>query len=257
MKIIKTLGKALFRSIGYYPIKFGGLSFKCAPYHIGFWREVSSRKWEPRTCEILSRYLKRDSIFYDIGSWIGPTTIYAAKICKKVICFEPDPVAYQYLLWNISLNKLCNVFPNNIALAEKNSLMRMASFGIGFGDSKTSLLKKDEIEGSIDVLALTLNTWVEFTNTEAPTLIKIDIEGGEFALIPTIKDYLLEHKPIVFISTHSPFLSTNKRKEEMRSIIVVMSVYKTCLNSCLEPISIDELVEEDALGHFNSYIFLD
>jgi FkbM family methyltransferase len=257
MKVIKLLGKALFKSLGYYPARLGGLKFKCDPYHIGLWRHVSSGAWEPQTYKILSTYLNHSSIYYDIGAWIGPTVLFAARICKQVICFEPDPVAYQYLLWNIRLNELHNVLPVNIALADRNALMKMASFGDSLGDSMTSLLNSDSKKGEIDVLALTWKTWMDFAKTETPSFLKIDIEGGEFALLTSIKDYLSENKPIIYLSTHAPYLDVNQRKEQMSRVVDVMAIYSTCLNEHLERIKIKELMGDDVLGHFHSYVFFD
>ena len=79
------------------------------------------------------------------------------------------------------------MLPTNAALADRNGVLRMGSFGNNLGDSMTSLLKTDLTEGKIDVLSLTWKTWLDFSKTEAPTFIKMDIEGGEFPLLPTIK----------------------------------------------------------------------
>jgi FkbM family methyltransferase len=257
VKALRLLARAFFRTLGYYPTRLNGIRFKCDPYHAWFWRWASSGTWEPATFNILTTFLSHDSICYDVGAWIGPTAIFASTLCKQVVCFEPDPVAYQYLLWNISLNGLTNVLPVNAALAGRDGIMRMASFGDRLGDSMTSLLGPDSKEGAVDVLALRWNTWMEIAKTDHPSFIKIDIEGGEFALLPTMKEYLAEHRPVVFLSTHAPFLEADVRKENMRGIIDVMETYGTCLDERLEPVAIDTLVGEEALEGFQQYVFLD
>jgi FkbM family methyltransferase len=257
MKVAKLLREAFFQSIGYYPTSLGGLKFKCDPHHIKFWRKASSGGWEPQTYKILSKFLNRNSVYYDIGSWIGPTAIFAAKICKKVVCFEPDHVAYQYLLWNIRLNELNNVLPVNAALSDRTELTRMASFGNILGDSQTSLLNTDSTKDTIDVLAFTWKNWMDFAKMETPAFLKIDIEGGEFAFLPTIKEYLSAHKPIVYLSTHAPYLKAHQRREQMSRIVEVMAIYNTCLNEHLEPVALNEIISEDALEHFQSYVLLD
>ncbi len=256
-KIAKQIIKTYYRALGYFPVNIAGLNFKCDPYHLGFWIDASRSRWEPQTYKILSEFLNSDSVYCDIGAWIGPTAIYAAKKCRQVICFEPDPVAYQYLLWNISLNRLSNVMPFNIALASPDGIVKMASFTKELGDRMTSLLDAGQKEGAIDVLALTWETWSGISRIGKIDFFKIDIEGGEFTLIPTIKDYLLRHKPIVYLSTHTPFFSVDTRREQMARIVEVMNIYKRCLNENLQPVSLSELTGEKALSQLQAYVFMD
>ena len=256
-RIVKKVGKAYFQMLGYYPTSIRGFKFKLDPYHIGFWRSVGRDKWEPQTYKIMSRFISADTIYCDVGAWIGPTVVYAAKICKKVICFEPDPYAYQYLRWNIDLNELHNVTSFSIALSNQTSIQRMTSFGGSLGDSMTSLLNNSRESNAVDVLALKWDAFISLSKTEKIDFLKIDIEGGEFALLPTMRDYLSLYKPIVYLSTHAPFLDVELRREKMQQVIDVMGMYKNCLDQNLRPIDINELVSDDALTHFGSYIFMD
>lgn len=255
LRLAKMVAKAYYRAAGYYPTMIGGLRFKCDPYHISFWRLASRGLWEPHTYRILSRFLNSKTLYLDIGSWIGPTVIYAAKKSGQVVCFEPDIIAYRYLIWNIELNELHNVKPYNIALADRNAIMRMASLGSSLGDSMTSLLNADQKKGAIDVLALTWDKWLNISETKRVDFIKIDIEGGEFALLPTMKDYLLEYRPIVYLSTHAPFIDIGIRKEQMQHIVEVMKIYNTCLNENMDPMPIDRLYGEDAMSNLCSFVF--
>lgn len=256
-KVVKAIRTPYYRALGYYPTTIQGLTFKCDPYHIAFWRSVSKCRWEPHTYGILSRFLHHDSVYCDIGAWIGPTVIYAAKKCKQVICFEPDFFAYRYLLWNIQLNKLHNVMPFNVALTDRNAIIKMASFGHKLGDSTTSLLDTGREEGAIHVLTMTWKTWADICKPEVVDFMKIDIEGGEFSLLPMLKDYLASNKPIIYLSTHTPLISRSDRREQMQRVIQVMKIYKTCLNEELERVDINELNSNDTIDHFRSFLFMD
>lgn len=257
MKVVKKIADAYYRALGYYPITINHSKFKLDPYHTKFWARAAKGRWEPHTFKILETFLNTDSVYCDVGAWIGPTVIYAAKKCRKVICFEPDPVAYRYLCWNIELNELDNVIPFNIALADDTAIQRMSSFGDGPGDSMTSLLNEDREKKGVFVLTLTWEAFNKLFKTEKVDFLKIDIEGSEFALLPTLKGYLSSHKPIVYLSTHAPFLDARSRREKLRQIIDVMGIYKKCLDEHLRPINIRELEGEDAMNNFCSYIFTD
>lgn len=260
--VLKSLGKACYRALGYYPIGIQGEKFKVDPYHIGFWRGAAQGRWEPHTYAILSRFLNADSIYCDVGAWIGPTVIYAARKCRRAFCFEPDPIAYRYLCWNIELNDLRNVSSFNVALADRAGMQSMSSRSGEIGDSTTSLLKgSQESTNHIDVLTMTWDSFLGASQgasqIERIDFLKIDIEGGEFSLLPTLKDYLAKHKPVVYLSTHAPFLKAGLREASMRQLSDVMAIYKHCLHKDLTPGDVRELSRGDALEHCRSYLFLD
>nr|CAA6830897.1 MAG: Unknown protein [uncultured Thiotrichaceae bacterium] len=256
-EVIKKIEKAYYRVLGYYPANINGLKFRLDPYHTKFWKKVDKGEWEPDTYKIMSRFLNTESVYCDIGAWIGPTVVYASKICKKVICFEPDPFAYRYLHWNIELNDLQNITALNFALSNQVSMQRMSSFSGRLGDSMSSLLDDNHESPGVDVPALTWDAFIDLSETKKIDFIKIDIEGGEFELLPTLKNYLSEHKPIVYLSTHAPYLDAGLRKEKMQQVIDVMGMYDKCLDHNLEPIDIGELLGEEATTRFCSYVFMD
>jgi len=256
-RIAKTIGKACYRAWGHYPTRIQGLKFKLDPYHIGFWRAVGRGRWEPHTYKILKRFLGADSVYCDVGAWIGPTVIYAAKICRQVICFEPDPTAYRFLRWNIELNDLRNVTSFSVALAGQSTIRSMASREGNPGDSLSRLVDEEQEDNGVDVLALTWDAFIDLSTIDKIDFLKIDIEGGEFSLLPTLRDYLSRHRPIVYLSTHAPFLDVGLRHQKMQQVIEVMGTYKKCLNKNLIPVALDELSGEDAQNHCGSYLFMD
>lgn len=256
-RIAKMIRGVCFRALGYYPAPIDGLTFKLDPYHIEFWRKVAAGRWEPHTYKVLSRFIDADTVYCDLGAWIGPTVIYAAKKCRQVVCFEPDPVAYRYLCWNIELNELRNVTAFNIALADRTGIQAMSSFRRRLGDSMTSLLAHGRGKNRVRVLTLTWEKFINFSGIGNIGFLKIDIEGGEFTLLPTLKGYLALHRPVVYLSLHPHLLDGGVRQEKMQQIIEVMGIYKNCLDKDLKPMDIEELKGEDAMKQGRSYIFMD
>lgn len=256
--ILKSLGKAWFRAVGYYPVCIGKEKFKVDPDHIGFWRGAAQGRWEPHTFAILSKFLGGGSVYCDVGAWIGPTVLYAARLCRRVVCFEPDPIAYRYLRWNIELNDLRNVDSFSFALSDRTALQRMSSRGGRLGESTTSALFDDSPNSrQIEVPALTWAAIRDLTRIERIDFLKIDIEGGEFALLPTLGGYLAKHKPVVYLSTHAPFLEAGLRERAMRQVADALAVYTTCLHNDMTPADPRDLTRGAALEHCRSYLFLD
>jgi len=240
---------------GYMDAAIAGYQYKVDPYHTVFWEKAVSGTWEPNTYKILTHFLNKNSNYCDIGAWIGPTVLHASQLAKNVICFEPDPTAYRYLRWNIDLNQLKNVTSYSFALAEKTSISRMASHRGKPGDSMTSLLFDNEGSG-VDVLTLQWQQFLDMSPVNHFDFLKIDIEGGEYQLLPNLADYLSEHKPIIYLSTHAPLLEPEQRLQKMQALVDILKVYGQCFDDNLQAIDINELVSDDALNNYRSYVFV-
>ena len=252
----KQVEQERFLIQGYMDAAIAGYDYKVDPYHPAFWQKAIAGTWEPNTYKILSHYLHQDSNYCDIGAWIGPTVLHAAKVAKKVVCFEPDPTAYRYLRWNIDLNQLKNVTSYSFALAETTAIARMASHRGKPGDSMTSLLFDNEGSG-VDVLTLQWQQFLEMSPVNQFDFLKIDIEGGEFQLMSSLAAYLTSHKPVLYLSTHAPLLEPSERLAKMQALVDILRIYNKCLDDNLNEIDIGALVSEDGLNNFRSYVFTD
>ncbi len=175
-----------------------------------FWDLFSNGQWEPSTFEVLDQILKPDSLFFDIGAWIGPVTLWAAKKGCKVISVEPDPEAFRQLEENVRLNDL------NVTLIQKavsnHELTERLNVSTP-GDSKSSLTYK--FQNSIEVQATTLDKLIE--EYGKPDLIKMDIEGGESLVLPYSGPLLRRLKIPVLIGLH-PFwyISRSAMENELK-----------------------------------------
>ncbi|GGC09053.1 hypothetical protein GCM10011352_39290 [Marinobacterium zhoushanense] len=254
LRTLEQLVKPYYRYRGYYPARIHGQDFRLDPYHTRFWRRAARGLWEPELFTLLRRHLQPDRVFCDIGAWIGPSTIYAARLCKRVICFEPDPVAYRYLSWNIELNRLTNVSPFCLALAPRMGIETLASFGGELGDSMSSLLKIDEATETATALTLEWTRFIELANPGRIDLIKLDIEGGEFDLLPTMADYLATELPVLYLSTHAPFLESSMRRSRLQALADLLAFYPHCYDQHFKPASMEDLASEDSAEHFRTFL---
>ncbi len=173
-----------------------------APGIPGFWNYVNDGKWEKSTYDIFDLFLEEDKSYIDIGAWIGPTVLYGAQISKHCYAVEPDPVAYGVLLDNLKLNPEIS---NNVTLFNGclSDITGEVDFGSNssFGDSTSSLLFS--AKGSIKVRSLCFQDLITNYGINDCNFIKMDIEGGEIILLPTMKEYLAVNKPTLFLSLHS------------------------------------------------------
>lgn len=168
--------------------------------HDQFWGHVDRGEWEATTLKAIETLLPNGGVYIDIGAWIGPTVIAAAQKAKRVIAYEPDPLASNYLLENISLNNFDNVEVNQVALWLSAGEM---PFGPGnsdsLGNSSSSLTS-----GNMTTRVKTRNISIEsrrdvFVECD---LMKIDVEGAEYSIVPIIEGYFRKVRPSLLLSTH-------------------------------------------------------
>jgi FkbM family methyltransferase len=153
--------------------------------------------------------LDAGDLFVDIGAWIGPTALPAAARGARVVAFEPDPVARAELLVNIALNGLDDrITVHPVALANRSNVRNLTAQD-ELGDSMAALTRRSARGRSTQVQAVDVRSLL--VDFEGARLVKIDIEGGEYALLPAMYHWLQRQRPDLMLSLHTyqfdPWLS--------------------------------------------------
>lgn len=252
--MLTALRKAIYRARGFYAGRLGGVPFRLDPYHSKFWRRASAGAWEPETFAVLDAHLAADADYLDIGAWIGPTVLYAAKKARHVWAFEPDATAFRHLAWNIELNRLRNVSALPVALSARTGVARMASFGGEAGDSMTSLLNAGAAGGA-DVVTLGWDSFGADADLSRVSLVKMDVEGAEFDLLPALLPWLRAQRPALYLSTHAPYLAEAERAAKMAALAGALSFYGTCRDESGAVVSVEALTAPGALTRFRTFLF--
>jgi FkbM family methyltransferase len=172
---------------------------------------MENGQWEPETLDLLDRLLKPGDCFVDVGAWIGPTSLYAAARGAHVVAYECDPVALRLLHRNLELNsELAQLITvHEFALGESDGQVRLWSQALG--NSESSVFAGHERDG--DVLACDDSAMVEVRDARSvfdaecyaaseSTLIKIDVEGSEFQLLPHLASVLANSLAVWYVSFH-------------------------------------------------------
>jgi FkbM family methyltransferase len=187
-----------------------------------FWKNET---WETETYETFDKFITKDKIYLDIGAWIGPTVLYGAQLAKKVITFEPDPVAWTELQSNIALNPFTNIDAYQIAFADHTGTLKMGSDN-RLGESVTRVGNfKDEL--SFETECILFDEFMSKLGDDVKDInfVKVDIEGAEYLIAQS--QYLKNHTPPVLLSIHPEMMPDfNKNIEE---IISLRSYYLACV----------------------------
>lgn len=147
----------------------------------------------------LLHVLRAEDLFVDIGANAGPYTILAcAAVGARGWCFEPVPETHRRLLENIRLNHLEErVRCPNVAIGREAGVLKFTRDR----DALNHVLARNEIAGAaIEVEVAPLDAVL---GEESPTLLKLDVEGFETAVLDGADATL--RKP----SLHSAILELN------------------------------------------------
>lgn len=125
----------------------------------------------------VAHFLKPGDLFLDVGANVGSYSILAASSGARVIAAEPLPATFRHLEMNVLLNRFQpTVKLMNIGLADRAGELRFTDAL----DTMNHVLAEGELASSVSVPVDTIDNLV---GTAIPTVIKIDVEGYETAVL--------------------------------------------------------------------------
>lgn len=209
--------------------------------HINHWNWVNNGSWEPRTFEIFNNFLDTNHSYIDLGAWIGSTVLYGSQIARYTYAVEPDPVALVFLKNNISANTELRdkITLYEGVISDKNGAVRLGvKGGADLGNSVSSILATKK---TVEVDSITFDTFIGRYDIEDCNFIKMDIEGAETVVLSTMKEYLANNKPVLYISLH-PWTFNDKNKEDMKQIFSLYQNYYDAITN--KPIKLNEVLNK-------------
>lgn len=163
-----------------------------------FWEIWADEQWEKSLFDQLDRFLPVNTLLIDVGAWIGPITLWAARRGALVIAIEPDPIALDQLHANVNANYLSQrvtIIPAAATMEDHGQAMLWSVRDWGASTSSLTAQQGIPLEvPTVDILAL--------CERERPDLVKIDVEGGEALFFPALGPILRELRVPVLLSIH-------------------------------------------------------
>jgi FkbM family methyltransferase len=131
---------------------------------------------------------------------MGVYSILLADQFKSVLAFEPQRRTYMQLCGNIFINEKENITPIRAALTDKENANDVRELSIVSDDGGGSTLENtpEQVKRTEEVKT----TALDYYDLEDVGLIKLDIEGSEFAALRGAEHTLKRNKypPIIFES---------------------------------------------------------
>ena len=134
--------------------------------------------------------LFRDATALDLGANIGNHSLFFADHFKQVHAFEPNERTFKVLALNAEL--VGNVTCHQIGLSDTAG---MAFFRVNPGNIGASRVVASPEPGTSEVRLTTLDALA--CGLADIKLIKVDVEGHDYAALVGAKETILTHKPII------------------------------------------------------------
>ena len=151
--------------------------------------------YEPQETALVRDVLRPGMCFVDVGANWGYYTLLAADLVGargRVVALEPHPALFRLLESNVSRNRLAQVAALRVAAADHEGEMNLAGFDERGANSGTSRLTEKPDAGATNyrVEARLLEPLLDARGVGDVDLLKIDIEGGEALVLPTLREGL-------------------------------------------------------------------
>ena len=183
------------------------------PHDRGISTELRTFKvHEPLTTKILIKELKEGMIVVDVGSNIGYYVILGSKLVGKkgmVVAIEPIPTNFRYLLLNIKTNHLSNVKTFNVALSEREGIIKMINDN--YSNWSRVLSNEDQTIKPIKIEEVKATTGdILLESIDNIGLIRMDVEGHEDYIIKGCREVIRKWLPDILIEVHSSLLGVER-----------------------------------------------
>jgi FkbM family methyltransferase len=149
--------------------------------------------------DLVAWLLSGDDVFWDIGANVGYFTLVAATALAnhgQIIAFEPGKNAYARLTENISLNPYKNIQTYSMAVSDHEGEAVLHLKG-DIADSSASLFQTGEPQVGQEVCrTVALDQFLLAEGLRPPTLIKLDAEGAELAVLQGAQGLISQSSPM-------------------------------------------------------------
>lgn len=150
--------------------------------------------YEAEDCRMWISLVPDADIIFDVGANIGLYSLLAASTNARSVvhAFEPTPSLSQAIDENLRLNNLNNVVNNRLAVGDTiGDVFLNFSSGTGGNNEGMNFVTKGKVEASGEATtATTLDQYCQDKGITSIDLMKMDVEGGEYAVLMGAKELL-------------------------------------------------------------------
>lgn len=177
----------------------------------------------------LAYFLKKDSVFFDVGGHAGYIALYGSRLANQVFTFEPKESNYHFSKRIIALNSIQNILSFQMAVGSRSGKLF-------FENGLTSSTGKMSAKGTIPVEVISIDEFIHTNRIDKVDLVKIDVEGFGAEVLKGMVIAIEKFKPIIFYEIHN--------NDEFIEIKNLMSSGYCLYTTDLRPARLDSLAEQ-------------
>jgi FkbM family methyltransferase len=162
------------------------------------------RAYEPEVAALLAGVIRPGMAIYDVGAHVGIHALYAAKLLRHdgtVYAFEPWPENAAVLRRHVRCNPSLapRLIPVETSVGAESGRSTMMEGG---GDGQHRLARAGEF-GAVGTAMVTLDDFAAEHQPD-PSLILVDVEGEELAVLEGGERLLRRARPRLVLEHHGP-----------------------------------------------------
>lgn len=181
----RQLGRAFCREMRCFIRTRAGGKLAVDPSSLDFYSLVETRRgvWEEDVLDACLKALRPEDVFYDIGANAGILTVDIAQTFHDALtihAFEPQPTLARSIAVSVALNGFRNVHLHETLLGDQEGEMQLF---IPEHAIHASMVSRQAGATAVTCRIERLDALVARGVLPAPTVIKIDVEGAEIAVL--------------------------------------------------------------------------
>jgi len=223
------------------------------------WLHPYQGSWEleslfnPLKLKYVEKMIKSDSVVLDLGAHTGNMSVAYGLFARRVIAFEPNPATYDILEQNSKLNR--NIIPYNFGCSREDGEVQFHYSDPGFnnGGLASELDEGIGVTGHnvpIDVYCVNIDSFLKELHPndyKNISYIKIDCEGHDKEILPTLKNIIEINNPIIQTEIYDGLTE----REKIELIEVIDSLGYDCYNFTEANDNIDNLGSKITIDSVN------
>lgn len=164
--------------------------------------------FEPETLRAFCTYVRAGSTVIDVGAYSGLFSLLAYKMRARPIAIEPLPANIERIQQNMALNHINFELIRAAASDYDGSAVLRYNPGVRL-TSGASLQQMSKNVGTLEVPTFTIDS----LNAENVSVIKIDVEGHEPAVLRGAAQTIHRYRPVIIAEANTPEAADAIRKE--------------------------------------------
>jgi FkbM family methyltransferase len=205
---------------------YAGIAFEMCPQILRTRMAIFYRAYEPEVAALLASAVRPGMVVYDVGAHVGIHALHAAKLLGgsgTVYAFEPWPenaaVLERHVRYNVALAGRLVPVPASVGARAGRSAMVE-----GGGDGQHRLRRAGEA-GTQETTTVTVDGFAA-EHPPAPSLILVDVEGEELAVLEGAEHVLRTVRPRLVLEHHGP-----ERRQSLRTHLEARGYHVTELGT--------------------------